>query len=179
MFTKESIVKAFTAINNNEYNKSSIFDNCDDILCDADLVKFNEALVTDELVEYINKNCSELLAVEFGDTALLGVLGEYVDNYHTFCDEHGWEIGCSDKVLYHEGKAFMVGYDVYESGTDRSVTSCTFIFDDGTYSVVKSFDYGDLESPLLTVIFPNDDDTPLLNAIDEYFPEEYRELWDV
>ncbi len=177
MFSKESVLKSFIAINNNKYNKYSIFDNCESKIVDkkAYLKAFNEHLVTDELVDYINENCEELPIVAFGDTNLLGELGKTLERYNR---SNGLLFG---PALYHEGKAFCVGDSGVEGCAERHTTPCTYIFDDGTFAVVNKIEYEnyDIDKPFITVVYPNNEDAPLLNNVDSFFPEDYQGFWDV
>ena len=175
MFTKASVLKAFTAINNHKDNKGFILDSCKTQEGDnkAFLKTFNERLVTDELVQYINTNCDELHTIKFGKTEELGAFGKSLARL-------GREIGEGEKVLYHEGMAFCVGDCGSSGGIGRYITPQTYIFDDGSFVVVDELLYGDdIDSPYMTLISPNNEEAPVLNNVDKFFPEDCRNLWDV
>ena len=194
MFTKESVLKAFIAINSSQSLKEYIFENEDfEASPEEQFRTFNEGLVSDELVDYINENARELTTIEFGDYEKLGVLGNVVKEHDDYCrmtagtDMHSLPL----LPAMFEMKAVRVGSDGAEGNINCNVSCVTYIFEDGTYAVIEETSYGlqfdeeDCEKdvpPLLLVrtVCEPDTVTPSLDELDEsgLFDEYYRGYWD-
>ena len=178
MFTKESLLKAFTAINNNKYNKEAILFEYEKDQTDPELKEFNKSLITDELIDFCNKNAVYVPTTEFGNLELLGYLGDIIYSNNDFLRQHGLD----EPTYIRDKKAIVAGRDGMEGSLERAKECLTYIFEDGSYMTIAETWYGilvgDDESPLLTTRWAVDE-TPLLNEIDQFFPEEYRAYWDI
>ena len=194
MFTKESVLKAFIAINSSQILKEYMFENENfEESPEEQFRAFNEGLVSDELVDYINKNARELTTVEFGNYEKLGVLGSVVKEHDDNCR---MTVGTDMHILpllpaMFEKKAVRVGSDGVEGNINCNMSCVTYIFEDGTYAVIEETSYGlqfdeeDYEKdvpPLLLVrtVCKPDTATPSLDELDEsgLFDEYYKGYWD-
>lgn len=178
MFTRESLLKAFTNINNNKYNKETILFGYEKNQTDPELKEFNKSLITDELIEYCNNNSEYVQTTEFGNLELLGYLGDIIYSNNDFLRQHGMD----EATYIHNKKAIVAGRDGMEGSLERAKECLTYIFEDGSYMTIAETWYGiqsgDDEPPLLTTRWAVKE-TPLLNEIERFFPEEYQTYWDI
>ncbi len=178
MFTRDSLLKAFTDINNSKYNKEAILFEYEKDQTDPELKEFNKSLITDELIDFCNKNAEYVPTTEFGNLELLGYLGDIINSNNEFLGQCGM-----DEITYiRNKKAIVAGRDGIEGNVERAKECLTYIFEDGSYMTIAETLYGihsgDDEPPLLTTRWAVDE-TPLLNEIDRFFPEEHQAYWDV
>lgn len=185
-FTKENVLKAIKQINSHKNNHDCILDECvddEEYVDDSYIDTVNKAMCTDKLIDYLNKNCiSGLKTVEFGNTINLGHLGSAVDASNEFYAEHNICFDYYEKIT--DEKLCLVGYADCEGGSYGSYTKFgtteTYITEQGNVVIVNVTDYGVYfegeKEPeiLLTVRTITNDETPLMNSVDDYFPEKYK-----
>lgn len=180
MFTKENVLKAIKRINSHKNNRDCILDECvedEEYIDDSYIDVINEAMCTDELVNYLNENCTlGLKSVEFGDTENLGHLGSCIDAANNFFSDN-YEKITDEKLCLVNNTGFEGG--AYGGYTKMGSTE-TYITEQGNVIVVNVVEYGvyfEGESEpeiLLTVRTIANEVTPTMDEVDDCFPEKYR-----
>jgi len=184
MITKDKLRIAFLHINNHPDNYETIvaFKSEDSKELDREFFnEFNESLLSDELVEHINNNLTELLAADFDKSVDLGDLS----NCLNIVDDEGNEEQVTALTPYlTDEKVCRVG----SSGLNRgycniygcvSVEDVTYISESGYMYTVHEWTYNYNNKDIAVVRSLDKNIFPVLNEITEFFPEEYKDIWNV
>lgn len=194
-FTKENVLKAIKQINSHKNNHDCILDECvddEEYIEDSYIDVVNEAMCTDKLIDYLNRNCkSGLRSVKFGEPKNLGFLGECINAAEEFYKEHdtSHDYGRFTDCKITDSKICLVGYTVESSGVYGNYYAVsnateTYITEEGDVLTVSVVSYGiyfkgdKVPEILLETFTVSKDETPIMNAIDELFPEKYQGLYD-
>lgn len=198
-FTKESLLKAITKINESKEMRAIIEENRftnDEV---------NKALCTEELVNHLNKNLKSLPIFEFRNNNLLGKLGECLSDI-----EKERELlsaccivrndSCVPDIFYRnistgltKFKACRVGSDGIGDATVTNSGGCfsetvTYLTSDGNYLMVDEFfvtcnELDEKNDILFLARHLHQQEQskafPFLNEIGEYIPDKYYEIYDI
>ena len=188
MFTKEDVFDIFTRINMKETNYTALI-NCKETDIDDEEFFYQcmNELANDAAVEEMNKDMIRgLPVVSIEAEEYCGAIGAVVNEA---CREHFYVLDAyiTSMLFITDKKVKKIGYEETGMGSAGpflyTSNIVSYVSEDREIIITEEVNYyaNTEELPLVMVIrqkYNDENYSPLLNCMEDYFDEFYKELWD-